>query len=316
MSETKTFEEMFLSSNEEERLKISKIRILIVGNIKSNFMFVEKLKEWQLQNLEYFDYIFFVGNFLNLKQGTQNNSEIIPKSEAEITGLITFLENINLNMYYIGGCTDPVSLFKPNAPVLTMKSTNLHKKYLKLSNDLYVFGMGGSIPTFINKYNENCFLKPFKNYSFDYEYKSGFPFNDINSKYYGSDKLYINEFKQAFSELEKEIKKNNTTKNIKYILISNLGPFSSPTTYFNLASSNAMIFNGSKKLERELNMNDNIILNIHGNNNCGKGFSYVGNKCIINPGNLYDGEFVILNLERDKITQEWKVKNVNFKKLV
>ena len=48
MSETKTFEEMFLSSNEEERLKVSKLRILIVGNIKSNFMFVEKLKEWQL----------------------------------------------------------------------------------------------------------------------------------------------------------------------------------------------------------------------------------------------------------------------------
>ena len=54
---TKTFEEMFLSSNEEERLKVSKLRILIVGNIKSNFMFVEKLKEWQLQNLEYFDYM-------------------------------------------------------------------------------------------------------------------------------------------------------------------------------------------------------------------------------------------------------------------
>ena len=316
MSETKTFEEMFLSSNEEERLKVSKLRILIVGNIKSNFMFVEKLKEWQLSNLEYFDYIFFVGNFLNLKPGTQNKEEIIPKSEAEITGLITFLENINLNMYYIGGCTDPITLFRLNAPVLTMKSTNLHKKYLKLANDLYVFGMGGSIPTFINNYNnENGFLKPFKNYNYDYEYSSGFPYNDNNSKYYGSDKLFINEFKQAFSELEKEIKENNSTKNIKFILISNMGPFSSPTTYFNI-NNNSIVFNGSKQLEKEIFNIKNIILNIHGNNNCGKGLSYIGDKCIINPGNLHDGEFVILNLERDQKSQDWKVKNVNFKKLV
>ena len=70
------------------------------------------------------------------------------------------------------------------------------------------------------------------------------------------------------------------------------------------------------KVFKAITSNDNIILNIHGNNNCGKGFSFIGNKCIINPGNLYDGEFVILNLERDGKTQDWKVKNVNFKKLI
>ena len=63
MSETKKFEDLFLSSNFEETLSIKKLRILIISDINSNFMYLQKLKEWQLKNNIYFDYIFFAGKF-------------------------------------------------------------------------------------------------------------------------------------------------------------------------------------------------------------------------------------------------------------
>ena len=68
MSETKTFEELFLSSNLSHNLSVSNLKILLISDINSNYMYVEKLKEWQLENNQYFDYVFFCGNFLNFNQ--------------------------------------------------------------------------------------------------------------------------------------------------------------------------------------------------------------------------------------------------------
>ena len=58
MSETKTFEELFLSQYEEENLKVNQLKILLINNINSNHLYLLKLKEWQMKNQEYFDYIF------------------------------------------------------------------------------------------------------------------------------------------------------------------------------------------------------------------------------------------------------------------
>ena len=63
MSETKTFEDLFLSQYEEDNLKVNHLKILLINNINSNHMYLIKLKEWQIKNQEYFDYIFFLGNF-------------------------------------------------------------------------------------------------------------------------------------------------------------------------------------------------------------------------------------------------------------
>ena len=44
MSETKKFEDLFLSSNFEETLSIKKLRILIISYINYNFIYLQKLK--------------------------------------------------------------------------------------------------------------------------------------------------------------------------------------------------------------------------------------------------------------------------------
>lgn len=161
MSETKTFEELFLSQSEEENLKIKQIKILIVNNINSNYMYLIKLKEWQIQHKEYFNYLFYLGNFLSYDENKDKNDiKEISNDEAEIGGLLSYLENLCLNIVYLGGKNDCPTLFKEPFPSLTLRSINLHENFYKLAEDLYLIGYGGNMS--IEKSNnpiENTFHK-------------------------------------------------------------------------------------------------------------------------------------------------------------
>ena len=144
MSETKTFEELFLSSNMSHNLSVSYLKILLIADSNSNFMFIEKLKEWQIENNQYFDYSFFCGNFLGPNPNV-DSSQHIPKAEADICGLLIYLENIQLKILYVPGSNDPKTLFQKESPTITVKSKNIHKKYIKLADDLYILGTSGLI---------------------------------------------------------------------------------------------------------------------------------------------------------------------------
>ena len=146
MSETKTFEDLFLSQYEEDNLKVNHLKILLINNINSNHMYLIKLKEWQIKNQEYFDYIFFLGNFLSYSENkNKNDIKEISHDEAEIGALISFLENLSLNVIYIGGNNDTSTIFKAPYPILTLRSKNLHNNFHKLAEDLYIIGYGGNI---------------------------------------------------------------------------------------------------------------------------------------------------------------------------
>ena len=145
MSETKSFEELFLSQSVEENLKIKRLKILVLNNINSNYLYLFKLKEWQIKSNIYFDYLFYLGNFLSYSDKDKNNIKEIADDEAQTGGLLSYLENLCLNVIYIGGNNDCVTLFKTPFPYLTVKSINIHNTYLKLADDLYVVGFGGDI---------------------------------------------------------------------------------------------------------------------------------------------------------------------------
>ena len=145
MSETKTFEELFLSQSVEENLKINHLKILVINNINSNNLYLFKLKEWQINHNVYFDYLFFLGNFLSSSNKDKNSIKEIANDEAQTGGLLSYLENLCLKIVYIGGNNDIGTLFKKPYPHLTVKSTNIHNDFFKLADDLYVVGYGGDI---------------------------------------------------------------------------------------------------------------------------------------------------------------------------
>ena len=160
MTETKTFEELFLSQSEEENLKINHLKILIINNINGNHMYLIKLKEWQNEQQQYFDYLIILGNFLSFNENKKKDDiKDIANDEAEIGGLLSYLENVSLNIIYIGGNNDVTTIFKAPYPKLTLRSINLHKKFHKLADDLYLIGYGGWAPMEkLNNPIENTFL--------------------------------------------------------------------------------------------------------------------------------------------------------------
>lgn len=309
MSETKTFEELFLSSNLSHNLSISNLKILLISDINSNYMYVEKLKEWQLENNQYFDYIFFCGNFLSFNQEV-NEQKNLPKAEADISGLITYIENIQLNVFYVPGYNDPKTLLKEESPTITVKSKNIHKKFVKLADDLYVIGVSGNVAKLIDNIPDGYF------------YIQGNIIKKDNQSEYSlfafNDKKFNNDLKETIEAFKKEISENNSTPNIKFILLTNIGPSHSPTTFLINEKEHNMCSSGSKRLQSDIAENSKeILVNVHGGSPNNKGVSVIKDTMIVNPGELEKGNFAILEMERDPlINYSWKIKKIELKELI
>ena len=237
MSETKTFEELFLSQYEEENLKVNHLKILLINNINSNHLYLLKLKEWQMKNQEYFDYIFFLGNFLSFSENKDKNDiKEISNDEAEIGGLLSFLENLSLNIIYIGGNNDTPTIFKTPYPTLTLRSKNLHNNFHKLTEDLYIIGYGGNIVK--NKFDnslENIFSyfheyirenKKIDNFQIillnnDSSYDNNNLLNNNDNEIY--ERVVKNKENNIFLNINGNIKTEKGTKKIKNMTIINPG---------------------------------------------------------------------------------------------
>jgi Icc-related predicted phosphoesterase len=313
MSENKTFHELFLSECKEQNLSVKELKILLVSDIHLNFDFLEKLKEWQLEK-KLFDYIFCTGDMLNLKYPEQEKNEVIAESEAQIGSIISYLENMSLNVIYIGGNHDPKSLFEAELPNLTIKSTNLHKKYHKLANDLYLVGLGGAIPAVESQYKlTDKGFKPYIDVTNTVPFP-GYPYNDNHEKpdYAKSDKMYRDDLNNLWKTVRAEISEINTTPNIRFIFLTHNGPFYSSTTIGE--SKEKCAYMGSKGLDEFLKENASVFLNIHGHTHSGLGYINFSHYSVINPGALKEGNFAVLTLWRDHV-DEWKIGNVEFNSL-
>lgn len=274
MSETKTFENLFLSSSIEENLEIDTIKLLVCSNVNSNFRYLMKLKEWQLESQEYFDYIIILGNFLELRDNKgKEEEEINANGESEISGLINYFENIALNIFYVGGDNDSKTLFKEPFPTLTLKSVNLHQNYYKLANDLYLVGYGSS------------FFK---------------------------DK--VNSIETTFSNYNKYIKEQNTTPNIQTILMTSNGIYNINKlgNVSNFRIKKEALEKNKLFCSTIMNKENNIIINLNGESILKKGNEVVSNTIIINPGQLCNGEFAIVILKREIKSKLWKIEKLDF----
>lgn len=304
MSETKTFEEIFLSESLDENLKTSELDILLVSDVHTNYIYLEKLKEWQIENQRSFNYIVCLGDILSLNMPENETKECISKGESEISGIISFLESICLNVIYIGGNHDPKTIFNMNwLPTLTIRSINLHGKHMKLANDLYLVGLGGAIPTVESTY--------------DPDDKEFFLYSDVTDKTkwdgypYYNDKDYNSDLQRTMKITKEAIAESNSTPGIQFILLTHNGPFYSSTT---ICKHDKCIYMGSKSLHYFLKENKDIFINIHGHTHKGKGMTNLDEQTVINPGNLNNGHFSVMKLKRN-FYMKWEIKNIEFIKL-
>jgi len=309
MSETKKFEELFLSECDSENLGTSELKILLISDVHKNYSFLENLKEWHTMHNKVYDYIFLTGDILRLNYPENEQAEFIAKSEAEISAIISFLENMCLKVIYLGGNHDPKTLFSDASLCLTIKSTNIHKKSIKVCNDLYIFGLGGSVPTIGSK---NCVdSEDFIPYV-DVDPETikdvvwqGYPYQNSYEKpdYYTSDKIYTKELTESYEKTKQSISNDNKTENIKFILLTHNGPFYSASSI--MEYNGKCVYMGSIGLSKFMKRyKDDILLNVHGHTHSGKGLYCFGSTPVINPGALTLGSFSSITLKRD-CNDEW-----------
>jgi len=316
MSESKKFEELFLSECQSENLAISELNILLISDLHKNYSFLEMLKEWHTKQKKVFDYIFLTGDILTLNYPENNHTECIAKSEAEISSIISFLENMCLNVIYIGGNHDPKTLFSDPNQSLTIKSMNIHQKFHKICNDLYIFGLGGAVPTIRSQnviYSEE--FSPFvdidKNSITDVVWR-GYPYQNNYDRpdYNLSDAIYTKELNESFDKARTNIKNENTTENIKFILLTHNGPFYSQSSI--MEYKDKCVYMGSIGLSKFLKKyKGEILLNIHGHTHKGKGLYVLGDANVINPGALTLGCFSLITLKRD-CNDDWFLYSTEF----
>jgi Icc-related predicted phosphoesterase len=319
MSENKTFEELFLSECKEQNLKVKELDILLISDVHKSSSFLEKLKEWQLENKKLFDYIICTGDMLNLFLPDNDLNESIAKGEADLSAMISFLENMCLNVIYIPGNHDPKSLFHwKDVPSLTIRSVNVHKRFLKVANDLYIIGLGGSIPNFpaTDEVNSEKFV-PFESDISKKVLWEGYPYADQypDSNFFLSDQMFEKDLEEMWSKVKTHIEETNTTPNIKFILLTHHGPYYSSTA--NMQFKNMWVYMGSKTLQEFLKKNNKeILMNIHGHSHGAQGMHKDLNRIpVVNPGPLVEGKFAVLKLKRD-FNDEWIMTKIEFNQLL
>ena len=207
-----------------------------------------------------YDYIFYLGDMVKMTPGQQNSSEHAHIYEERMTQYLKRLEQI-APVLYIPGNNEPYTIYENNSPKLTQISSNIHNKYIKIKDDLYILGLGGCVPILNGgKYDKNVI--PFSTLNTSNVIQNGFPYNLPQyglDNYKKSDEWFRNDIKKIINE----VKKDAGDKQYQTILLSHIGPLYSWTNaQQQLGIGEHWLYLGSMQLENIFINDENLILDI------------------------------------------------------
>ncbi|CAD8176796.1 unnamed protein product [Paramecium octaurelia] len=233
--------------------------ILCASDLHLNFETVQLLIEREKH--QQFDAVFLLGDFLNLQHQQGEDSEL-----DKLRKLLSPFKSFGCPIYFIPGNHDSDELLYDK--YLEEGFINIHKKSLQIRDDLWIVGLGGSIPG----YNKQGLIW------------QGYP--------YKSDEEY-----------SQDLEKLKLPKEGKIILITHIGPALSQTTISSENGWDDVIKSGSDSQSNLIKNKKNIILNVHGHTHDGVG-SRMMNQCkVVNVGPLLYGNYCIIRISNkvDKI---------------
>ena len=259
-----------------------------------------------------YDYIFYLGDMVKMTPGQQNSSEHAQIYEERMTQYLKRLEQI-APVLYIPGNNEPYTIYEYNSPKLTQISSNIHNKYIKIKDDLYILGLGGCVPILNGgKYDKNVI--PFSTLNTSNVIQNGFPYNLPQyglDNYKKSDEWFGNDIKKIINE----VKKDAGDKQYQTILLSHIGPLYSWTNaQQQLGTGEHWLYLGSMQLENIFINDENLILDIHGHIHPSRGVvTMIPGKTVVNPGAIINGFYGELNLKKEN--NKWNVNSMNLLEL-
>ena len=259
-----------------------------------------------------YDYIFYLGDMVKMTPGQQNSSEHAHIYEERMTQYLKRLEQI-APVLYIPGNNEPYTIYEYNSPKLTQISSNIHNKYIKIKDDLYILGLGGCVPILNGgKYDKNVI--PFSTLNTSNVIQNGFPYNLPQyglDNYKKSDEWFGNDIKKIINE----VKKDAGDKQYQTILLSHIGPLYSWTNaQQQLGTGEHWLYLGSMQLENIFINDENLILDIHGHIHPSRGIvTMIPGKTVVNPGAIINGFYAELMLKKEN--NKWNVNSMNLLEL-
>ena len=297
-------------TNTTEEIGKEDLKFLLVSDIHDNVTGLDLLLN-KVKSKKY-SYIFYMGDMVKMTPGQQNSSEHAHIYEQRMTQYLEKLEQI-APVLYIPGNNEPYTIYEKNSPNLTKKSTNVHKNYIKIKDDLFVMGLGGCVPILNGgKYDKNVI--PFSTLDTTNVIQNGFPYNlpefDTDN-YKKSDEWFGNDIRSIIDK----VKKDAGNKEYQTILLSHNGPLYSWTNaQQQLGTGEHWLYLGSMELEKIFINDENLILDIHGHIHPSRGIvTMIPNKVVVNPGAIVNGFFGEISLK--KLGNKWTVNSMNLLEL-
>ena len=267
----------------------TRMKFLIINDIHNRIQNVRKVIS--KVKSEKFDYVLCCGNIITLPTGDNADKNRIESLIPVMKSIFLEIENI-APIIWVPGNHDAYSFFTNYFEEISSKSQNIHKKFKKIANNLYIVGLGGSTPILAGgKWNKDFI--PFQDMDFSQINYPGYPYNADSNDYIESDKMLLDDLNEVLNEGKK------TWENSQLIFLTHTGPLFSFTN--SLEEEGDYLYLGSNNLGQVFKNEQNSLINIHGHSHFSEGFETLRpGKYIFNPGANYNGNYGKLEIMKNK----------------
>jgi Icc-related predicted phosphoesterase len=279
-----------MSKNEDKR---SRIKFLVITDVHNKIQNVRKVIS--KIKTEKFDYVLYCGDAITMPSDENDNQEKIDSLMPLMHSIFLELEKI-APILWVPGNHEPYMFFTDKYEEVSSKSKNLHKKYQKLENNLYIVGLGGSTPILTGGKWSKDFI-PFKDIDFSKIRYTGYPYNA--DTYIQGDQILANDLNEVLNEGKK------VWGDSQLILLTHSGPVYTFTS--SMEEDGEYLYLGSKNLGEIFQNEDNCFINIHGHSHLSDGFVTLRpGKYVFNPGANYYGNYGKIEIVKD-MEGKWTV---------
>ena len=273
----------------------TRIKFLIIGDMHNRIQNVRKVLS--KTKSEKFDYVLCYGDIVNIPTGENANKNIIESSMPLMYNIFLELEKI-APILWVPGNHDPYIYYSDNFEEISSKSKNLHKKFQKIDENLYIVGLGGSTPILSGGEWSKDFI-PFKDIDLSNFKYTGYPYNVKSNDYIESDNLLLKDFNEVLNEGKK------VWGNSQLIFLTHIGPLFS---FINCVEEEGdYLYLGSQNIGEIFKNEENCFIDIHGHSHLSEAFITIRpGKYVFNAGAIYNGNFGKLEIVKDK-EGKWNV---------
>ena len=273
----------------------TRIKFLIIGDMHNRIQNVRKVLS--KTKSEKFDYVLCYGDIVNIPTGENANKNIIESSMPLMYNIFLELEKI-APILWVPGNHDPYIYYSDNFEEISSKSKNLHKKFQKIDENLYIVGLGGSTPILSGGEWSKDYI-PFKDIDLSKFKYTGYPYNVKSNDYIESDNLLLKDFNEVLNEGKK------VWGNSQLIFLTHIGPLFSFTNC--MEEEGDYLYLGSQNIGEIFKNEENCFIDIHGHSHLSEAFITIRpGKYVFNAGAIYNGNFGKLEIVKDK-EGKWNV---------